>query len=189
ALRVSTKDRSPHSQALDGPVSASAANPGSTSGHQGNELEGQMRKFLLTVSALGLLLSSASAQVSLTDTELWRRDGLVKKDVPRFVPNGKSRMVGFFTGANADCSAWDLKAMDVQTTKAPEHRTVEIVSGESFMTFAKDGVAAHCSGKKYRGTAVNYKSSAGFTGLDEFEVLVMSPHGWATEVHFKMNVR
>ena len=34
-------------------------------------------------------------------------------------------MVGFFTGANADCSVWDLKAMDVQTTNAPEHGTVE----------------------------------------------------------------
>jgi hypothetical protein len=148
-----------------------------------------MSKFLLTVCAFGLLLSSASAQGTLTDIELWRRDGLVKKDAPRFVPSGKSRMVGFFTGANADCSVWDLKAMDVQITKAPEHGMVEIVPGESFMTFAKDGIAAHCSGKKYRGTAVNYKSSAGFTGFDEFEVFVMSPNGWATEVRFKMNVR
>ena len=148
-----------------------------------------MKKFLLTVCAFGLLLSSASAEGTLTDTELWRRDGLVKKHLQRFVPSGKSRMVGFFTGAQADCSIWDLKAMDVQTTTPPEHGTLEIVPGESFITFAKDGTAAHCSGKKYRGMAVNYKSSAGFTGLDEFEVFVMSPNGLASEVHFKMNVR
>ena len=98
-----------------------------------------MSKFLLTVCAFGLLLSSASAQETLTDTELLRRDGLVKKHLQRFVPSGKSRMVGFFTGAHADCSVWELKAMDVQTTNAPEHGTVEIVPGESFMTFAKDG--------------------------------------------------
>ncbi len=61
--------------------------------------------------------------------------------------------------------------------------------GESFTTFAKDGLASHCSGKKYRGMAVNYKSSSGFTGIDEFEVFVMSPNGWASEVHFKMHAR
>ncbi len=148
-----------------------------------------MKTLLLTGCAFGLLLSSASAQETLTDTELWRRDGLVKKHWQRFVPSGKSRMVGFFTGANADCSVWDLKAMDVQTTNAPEHGTVEIVPGESFTTFAKDGLASHCSGKKYRGMAVNYKSSSGFTGIDEFEVFVMSPNGWASEVHFKMHAR
>src|SRR5262249_46549183 len=41
APRVSTKDRSPHSQGLDGSVSVSVANPGSTGSHQRNEREGQ----------------------------------------------------------------------------------------------------------------------------------------------------
>ena len=38
-----------------------------------------MKRVLLTVCAFGLLLSSASAQETLSDTELWRRDGLCKK--------------------------------------------------------------------------------------------------------------
>jgi hypothetical protein len=79
--------------------------------------------------------------------------------------------------------------MDVRVTKAPENGTVELTPGESFLIFPKDGTTAHCSGKKYRGTAVNYKSSAGFTGTDEFEIFTMSPTGLGVETLFKINVR
>jgi hypothetical protein len=138
---------------------------------------------LLAVAAVSIAVMPA-ALAQETPSE---KGGYLKSDVTRFVPSGKSRMLYHFTGVNPDCSVWNLNEMDFQLTKAPEHGTVEFMPGEAFATFT--GANAHCSGKKYRGTTMRYKSSAGFTGLDEFEVFVMSPVGWGFEVHFKINVR
>ena len=63
------------------------------------------------------------------------------------------------------------------------------MSGEGFGQFANTSVAAKCNGKKTSGVNVNYKSSGGYLGPDEFDLLVLWPNGFAWEMHFNMIVR
>jgi hypothetical protein len=137
-----------------------------------------MRKLLLAVCVFVLLLSSALAEDALVKEP----EALPKKAATRYVPSRIARTVWFLYGAYADCSPWDYS--DVRTTKSPEHGAVEIVPGENFAEFAKDSVLAKCSGKKMRGLSVNYKSSGGYLGPDEFDLLVLWPTGRAWEMHF-----
>ena len=103
-----------------------------------------MRKFLLTVSALGLLLSFASAQDAEEETKAWK-ERLVKRDVTRYVPSGKTRTVWQLGGVYTDCSPWiDI---EVRTTKKPEHGTVEVVPHKWIFNFGKESEIAKCSGK------------------------------------------
>jgi hypothetical protein len=117
---------------------------------------------------------------------------LVKREVNRNVPSGKTWTVWFLAGANADCVPWREEA---SLTKKPEHGTVEIVPFVGVGNFAKEsGLADKCNGKKLPGLNVNYKSFRGYTGPDEFELFVMLPGGGAArgrdwEMHFKINVR
>ena len=55
--------------------------------------------------------------------------------------------------------------------------------------FANNSVSAKCNGKKISGVNVNYKSSGGYLGPDEFDLLVLWPQGFAWEMHFNMIVR
>ena len=145
-----------------------------------------MNKFLLIASAFGLLLSSASAQEG-TSKEDWMTYGLKRSDYTRYVPSGTSRRIWFTTVLNPDCSV--NNGLEIRTTKKPEHGTVEITSGEGFASYDKDNIRVKCNGKKYRGVSVTYKSSAGYVGPDEFEVLSLSPSGFGWEVHFRLDVR
>ena len=149
-----------------------------------------MGKFLVTASALGLLLSFASAQDAEEEFKVLK-EGVVKREINRNVPSGKTWNVWFLVGADDNCLALREEA---RTTKEPKHGTVEIVSTVKVTEFAKEGPAAKCNGKKMRGLDINYKSSRGYTGPDEFDLLVMLPfgkagssHGREWEMHFKFN--
>ena len=76
-----------------------------------------MRKFLLTVCALGLLSSSAFAQ------EKSPEQMLEKQQLARVVTSGTNQRIGFFYAVNPDCSA--SGDVNVRVTKQPEHGTVE----------------------------------------------------------------
>ena len=152
-----------------------------------------MSKSLLTVCAFGLLLSAASAQDAEEEWKAWKERSVLKREITRLVPSGKTRPVWFLSGAwAADCSSWDI---EVRTTRKPEHGTVEIVPHLQIGNFAKESLSAHCNGKKISGLTVNYKSSREYVGPDEFELLVMWPGSSGasdtrhSEIHFKMNVR
>jgi hypothetical protein len=152
-----------------------------------------MSKVLLTACALGLLLSPVFAQDPEEEFKAWK-EGLVKREMNRNVPSGKTRTLWFLQGAYPDCSPW--RDIEVRTTKKPEHGTVDIVPDEWISRFAKESTEAKCTGKKLPGLKVNYKSSGGYTGPDEFDLLVMWPfggggasHGRDWEMHFKINVR
>jgi hypothetical protein len=156
-----------------------------------------MSKLLLMVAAsIGLFLSSASAQDPEEELKVWN-EKLVKREITRYVPSGKSRLVFFLGGADPDCSPWGSKT-EVRTTKKPEHGTVKIVPGVAVMDFGKGSLIAHCTGKKMPVLDINYQSFPKYTGPDEFELLVMWPaedrtagssHGRHSEMQFKMNVR
>jgi hypothetical protein len=151
-----------------------------------------MRKLLLaTIAALALAcVTSAVMPAALAQTQILQEAPRLRNDyqeISRFVPSGKPRNVFHFTGVAPDCSVWNVNEVDVQLTKAPEHGTVEFIPGEAFTNFV--GKYAHCSGRKYRGTTMRYKSSAGFTALDEVEVFLTSPNGQGFITYFKINVR
>jgi hypothetical protein len=148
-----------------------------------------MRKSLLTIAcAFGLLFSSfASAQEKEpTDAEIVAKEGMVQKEVNRFVPTGKKISIYVLGGAHPDCTSWES---EVQTTKAPKHGTVEITPAEHVVSYAKDSPQARCNGKKVQVGFVNYKSSGDYKGPDEFDLFVMWDNGTASELHFKMSVR
>jgi hypothetical protein len=149
-----------------------------------------MWKTTLLTCALMALASVASAQdKEPTDAEVLQKEGILKKDINRFVPSGKSRTVWFLAGSNSDCTPWEVDTSDVQTTKSPEHGTVEVVRSERGITYGKDSPQFKCNGRKVRGFDVNYKSAAAYKGQDEFSIFVIWPYGTASEFTFHVNVR
>jgi hypothetical protein len=41
----------------------------------------------------------------------------------------------------------------------------------------------------FKGILVNYKAAEKYTGSDEFDLLVLYPHGTAWEIHYNISVR
>ena len=66
---------------------------------------------------------------------------------------------------------------------------MEIAAAEGFGAWPRDTPRFKCNEKKLRGLNVNYKSSVGYVGPDEFDLLVLWPQGIAWEMHFNMIVR
>src|SRR5262245_33481069 len=143
-----------------------------------------MSKFLLTVCAFGLLLSSAFAQ-EWTKEE--RQSGVQRLEFTRHVSSGAKRTIEFVNAVNPDCSI--PEGLEVKKTSEPTHGTVEIVPSQGFAQFAKDNPRSKCNDRKIHGFNLNYKSANGYRGPDEFDIFVMYPNGFAREVHFNMNVR
>ena len=119
--------------------------------------------------------------------EAFVNDGLKKAELTRYAPSGKTRTLWFVHGADPDCSPW--VSIEVKATKKPAHGTVEIVPTEAFPSFAMHNIRFKCNARKAAGFNVNYKSSAGYTGADEFTIFVIWPNGTAEEVLYKMDVR
>jgi hypothetical protein len=115
-----------------------------------------MRKFLLTVCALGLLSSSAFAQ------EKSPEQMLEKQQLARVVTSGTNQRIGFFYAVNPDCSA--SGDVNVRVTKQPEHGAVETTAATDFPTFPKQNMRARCNNRKVRGVQVNYKSAEKYVG-------------------------
>jgi hypothetical protein len=76
---------------------------------------------LLTACTFGLLLSSSAfaQEKEPTDAEVIAKQGMVQKDVFRFVPTGKKISVYLLGGAHYDCTSWEA---EVQTTKGSQAR-------------------------------------------------------------------
>jgi len=151
-------------------------------------MEGQMKKFLLTACAFGLLLSSAVAQDEAKE-EAWRTEGVQRVDFTRFVSSGKKFTLDFAYALNPDCSQLESGPIEIKTTTEPTHGTIEIVPGDRFPNYAKTNVRFKCNEKRTRGLLINYKSTGGYVGPDTFEILVLYPTGYAREVHYNVNVR
>jgi hypothetical protein len=144
---------------------------------------------LLTAGAFGLLLSSASAQEDTKEEQArkWGEEGIKRTEVTRYAPSGANRTLYFAAEVNPDCS--QAGEIEVRVSKKPEHGTVEATPGEGFPNYVKDAIRFKCNAKKVRGVNVIYKSSAGYTGADDFEVVIFSPTGFAWEMHYHMIVR
>jgi hypothetical protein len=73
--------------------------------------------------------------------------------------------------------------------KQPEHGTVETAVATDYVHYAKENIRSKCNQHKVKGTLVNYKAAEKYTGNDEFDLLVLLPHGFASELHFNISVR
>jgi hypothetical protein len=148
-----------------------------------------MRKLLVTVCAIGLLLSSALAQEETSKEEQARKEmleGLRRTEATRHVPSGTNRILWFAATLNPDCSS--AGDTEIRVTKQPGHGMVEIRAGEGFVYYARDAIRFKCNTKKVRGLNVNYKSSTGYRGADDFEIHTLSPNGFLWEMRFNINV-
>jgi hypothetical protein len=152
-----------------------------------------MSKFLLTVCAFGLLLSSAFAEEKSSEqyreesNQLFGAEGLQKMNWTRFVASGTNQRIGFFYAVNPDCSA--SGDINIRITKQPEHGTVETAATTSFPNFERENIRYRCNQHKVRGQQVNYKSAEKYIGSDTLDLLVLFPGGFAREVHINIDVR
>ena len=152
------------------------------------------RKFLLTTCALLASVGTAMAETQpLTESLLKESEktaaekAVTKNDAGRVVRSGKSHTLYFATSINPDCSLFG--ETDVVVTRKPDHGTVETMPSEGFPYYKEPNLRAHCNSKKVRGLSVNYKSSSGYVGVDEFEITVFYSNGFAQEIHFALSVR
>jgi hypothetical protein len=143
-----------------------------------------MSKFLLTVCAFGLLLSSAFAQEKSPEQY---REEQQSQTFSRVIASGAKQRIGFYAFLNPDCTA--SGDVNVRVTKQPEHGTVETAVATDYVHYAKENIRSKCNQHKVKGTLVNYKAAEKYTGNDEFDLLVLLPHGFASELHFNISVR
>src|SRR5262245_59072256 len=152
-----------------------------------------MSKFLLTVCAFGLLLSSAFAEEKSREQlreerlHIFGIEGQKNQSFTRFVASGAKQRIGFYVALNPDCTAQG--DVDIRVTKQPEHGTTEIAAATLFPNFEKENIRYKCNQHKVRGQQVNYKPAEKYIGSDTVELLVLFPGGFAREVNFTINVR
>jgi hypothetical protein len=152
-----------------------------------------MSKFLLTVCAFGLLLSSAFAEEKSPEqyreeqSHIFGIEGLQSQTFTRIVASGAKQRIGFFASINPDCSA--SGNVNIRIPKQPEHGTVETVATTDYAYYPKENIRSKCNQHKVKGTLVNYKAAEKYTGNDEFDLLVLYPAGLARELHFDISVR
>src|SRR5262249_18166410 len=156
--------------------------------------EGQsMSKFLLTVCAFGLLLSSAFAQEKTPEqlreeqSHIFGIEGLQTQTLTRLVASGAKQRFGFFYSINPDCSA--TGDINVRVTKEPEHGAVETMAATNYPNFEKENIRSRCNQHKVKGMQVNYKAAEKYSGKDEFDLLILYSDGLAREYHFDISVR
>ena len=152
-----------------------------------------MSKFLLTVCAFGLLLSSAFAEEKSPEQLREERsrilgiEGLESETFSRVVASGTKQQIGFFTSLNPDCSA--MGDVNVRVTKQPEHGTVETVATTNYPGYPKENLRSKCNQHKVRGQQISYRSAEKYIGNDTLELLVLYPGGFAREFHVDVSVR
>jgi hypothetical protein len=152
-----------------------------------------MKKLVFTVMAFGLFLSSAFAEEKSPEQLREERsrilgiEGLESQTFTRVVASGAKQRAGFYYSLNPDCSA--NGDVNVRVTKQPEHGTLENLATTNFPGYPKENIRSKCNQHKVKGVQVNYKAAEKYTGNDEFDLLVLWPNGFASELHFEISVR
>jgi hypothetical protein len=140
-------------------------------------------RMVLPACALALLTSVAFADDwTKEETEA----GLKKIETTRHVPSGKQRALTFLAYLNPDCTVVD--GMDIKKTKEPEHGMVEVIADDGFVSYVAGSIRAKCNEKKVKGLTLTYKSALQYKGPDSFEVLELTPSGFARQTTFKVIV-
>ena len=151
-----------------------------------------MNKFLLTVCALWLFVSSAIAQeksreeLDQESLRIWGIEGLRKDNATRIIPSGTAQKIIFVAWLNPDCTS--AGNIIVRTSNQPDHGKVETMATFDYPSYSKQNLRSKCNQHKVKGMVVNYKADK-YTGDDAFDILVMYPDGLAREIHYDINVR
>jgi hypothetical protein len=152
-----------------------------------------MSKFLPTVCAFALLLSSALAQEKSLEqlreerSHIYGIEGQRNETITRIVASGGKRRLDFYTSLNPDCTmSGDI---NVRVIKQPEHGTVDTVVATEYAHYPKENIRSKCNQHRVKGILVNYKAAEKYTGSDDFDLLVLYPHGTAWEIHYNITVR
>jgi hypothetical protein len=151
-----------------------------------------MSKFLLTLCAFGLLLSSAFAEEKSPEQlreercHIFGIEGLQTQTFTRFIASGAKQRMGFYADINPDCSA--VGDINVRVTKQPEHGTVETTASTDYIHYSKENIRSKCNQYKVKGMQVHYKAAEKYTGNDAFDLLILYPDGLAREHHFDISV-
>jgi hypothetical protein len=152
-----------------------------------------MSRLLLTACAFGLLFSSAFAEEKTPEqyreerSRIFGVEGVESQTLTRVVASGAKQQIGFYTSLNPDCTA--NGDVNVRVTKQPEHGTVDITTASNFPGYPKESSRFKCNQHKVKGMHVNYKAAEKYTGNDEFDLLILWPTGFASELHFDVRVR
>ena len=106
-----------------------------------------MSKFLLTVCAFGLLLSSAFAQEKTPEqlreerSHIFGIEGQESQTFTRVVASGAKQRMNFYASLNPDCSA--TGDVNVRVSKQPEHGTLETVATTDYTYFPKENIRSN----------------------------------------------
>ena len=152
-----------------------------------------MNKFLLTVCAFGLLLSSAFAEEKSREqlreerTHIFGVEGQENQTFTRVIASGAKQRLDFYAAVNPDCTA--TGDVTVRVTKQPEHGTGETIATTNYPNYPKENIRLKCNEHKVRGMQISYKSAEKYVGDDTLDLLVLFPAGTAWEVHYDISVR
>jgi hypothetical protein len=150
-------------------------------------------KYSLMIVATALLFSPAYAQEKSLEQlreergHIYGIEGQRNETITRIVASGAKQRIGFYASLNPDCSA--TGDVNVRVTKQPEHGTVETAVTTEYVHYPKENIRSKCNQHRVKGVLVNYKAAEKYTGSDEFDLLVLYPHGTAWEIHYNINVR
>jgi hypothetical protein len=145
---------------------------------------GLAMKYLLAVSALLLMASSASAQDGWTKEE--QEAGVKRYEFTRRVPAGKPRVLEDAIYLNADCTI--IEDIETTITKEPQHGSATIETHQRNPSYPKDSVRAKCNERKVKSQQLIYKPALNFIGDDEFEVEVLGSNGMVSQYTYHVKV-
>ena len=86
---------------------------------------------------------------------------------------------------NPQCTLEDNETF---VTKEPEHGVVAIEVIENYANFSADSPRAKCNEKKVAMPTITYRSVAGYTGADTFEVTSVSPSGFRYVYSYTLSI-
>lgn len=95
--------------------------------------------------------------------------------------------IGFLSNVEPDCSSTPFA--DVRIVDAPKHGTAAIEAGTGFTNFEKANSRFECNQQRTDGTAVWYRSDAGYAGPDSVTVEISYVDGRQTSLRYSIEVK
>jgi hypothetical protein len=95
--------------------------------------------------------------------------------------------IGFLTNIEPDCSSTPFAS--VRMVEEPKHGEASLKEDTGFTNFPKDNPRFECNGQRSDGTAVLYRSEAGYTGKDALTVHLVYADGRESNLRYVIDVK
>jgi Domain of Unknown Function with PDB structure (DUF3857)/Transglutaminase-like superfamily len=95
--------------------------------------------------------------------------------------------IGFLTNLDPDCSSTPFAS--VRIVEEPKHGEASLKEDTGFTNFPKDNPRFECNGQRSDGTAVLYRSEAGYTGKDSLTVHLVYADGRESRLRYVIDVK